>query len=331
MKIVISSGHGKYIRGARGNPVPPNLDEVDQARAVVEGVAGYLEEAGVDVVTFHDDVSTTQSQNLDRIVDFHNAQGEHDLDVSVHFNAYQQTNKPMGVEVLYVTQEQLAGKVSRAIANAGAFIDRGAKYRGDLAFLNGTREKAILIETCFCDSVADSDLYCQHFDAICRAIAETISGQDIGETPPVEPPGETEPPGEWLFHAAGRCSYFGGPDDPGVSSSEGLAFIYNYSEAPHLFLPSQPPGTTGLARRLNAEHVFYVACRWDYDVTSKAMLANPSVLALVRGNGREFYAWPADWGPHEDTGRVADLSPALMDALELNTDDDVEVIYPAPA
>jgi hypothetical protein len=54
------------------------------------------------------------------------------------------------------------------------------------------------------------------------------------------------------------------------------------------------------------------------------------VQAIVRAaNGREFHAWPADWGPHQDTGRVADLSPALMDALDITTDDEVEVLYPA--
>jgi hypothetical protein len=115
-----------------------------------------------------------------------------------------------------------------------------------------------------------------------------------------------------------------------VDADEGLAFIYEYEDAPHLFLLEQPPGTTGLARRLNP-NVFYVACRWDYDVTPKDVLASPSVQALVRAKGREFYAWPADWGPHEEqTGRAADLSPALMKALDVTTDDEVEVLYPAP-
>ena len=35
-------------------------------------------------------------------------------------------------------------------------------------------------------------------------------------------------------------------------------------------------------------------------------------------------------GPHETTGRVADISPGLMEALDIETDDEVEVIYPAP-
>jgi hypothetical protein len=40
---------------------------------------------------------------------------------------------------------------------------------------------------------------------------------------------------------------------------------------------------------------------------------------------------PADWGPHEeDTGRAADLSPALMESLGIGTDDIVEVVYPWP-
>jgi len=65
-KIVISSGHGKYVRGASGY-----LDEVDEARRVVTVVADYLREAGHQVETFHDNTSVTQSENLDTIVDYH--------------------------------------------------------------------------------------------------------------------------------------------------------------------------------------------------------------------------------------------------------------------
>ena len=182
MRIAISSGHGKYVRGASGY-----LDEVDEARRVVEHVADYLEDAGIDVLTFHDDVSTTQDENLNRIVDFHNARTRK-LDVSVHFNAYQTTSSPMGVEVLYVTQAELAETLSAAIAEAGNFIDRGEKYRSDLYFLNATEEPAILIETCFVDSLADADLYRARFTAICGAIATVISGGEGAEAPiPPEP------------------------------------------------------------------------------------------------------------------------------------------------
>ena len=117
----------------------------------------------------------------------------------------------------------------------------------------------------------------------------------------------------------------------GVSSSEGLAFHATLNETnQHLFLPFQPAGTSGLARRLNP-YVHYIACRWDYDATPKEMLAESGQVALVRApaTGRELTAIPADWGPHEEkTGRAADLSPSLLKDLGIETDDVVEVIYP---
>jgi len=130
-----------------------------------------------------------------------------------------------------------------------------------------------------------------------------------------------------LFHTKGKVSWFGGPSDTGVSPSEGLAFIYSYSERPDLFLRQQPTGTTGLARRLN-NNVPYVACRWNYNITPKKMLAEAKRMALVRHGDQEVLAWPADWGPNENTGRVADVSPYVMEALGIKTDDTVEVLYP---
>lgn len=316
MKIVISSGHGLYVRGASGI-----LDEVDEARRVVEALADELRQRGVDVVTYHDDVSTSQNENLNRIVDFHNSQ-QRDCDVSIHFNAYEQVSKPMGTECLYVTQADVAAKVSEAIAMVG-LIDRGPKKRTDLFFLNETEMPAILIEVCFVDSEADAAIYEAEFDAIIGNLA-TLVEVTPGPLPPPERPDR-----EALFMAEGSCSWFGGPDDMGVSPSEGLAFIYDYGDAPHLFLDEQPCGTTGLARRLNPD-VPYIACRWDYDVTPKEMLDDHDKYAVVvsKATGRRRLAWPSDWGPHEDTGRVADLSPGLMEALDLTTDDEVIVRYP---
>jgi len=316
-KIVISSGHGKYVRGASGI-----LDEVDEARKVVEALAEELRNRGVDVKTFHDDTSRSQNENLNTIVNYHNKQTR-ELDVSVHFNAYEQVSKPMGTEVLYVTQSALAGEVSSAIAMAGGLLNRGPKKRTDLFFLNNTAKPAILIEVCFVDSIADADLYGLNFDAICAAIADVLGGTDLEDWPTPPPP---DP--EALFYAMGRCSYFGGPEDHGVSASEGLAFIYELNEAnQHLFLPFQPPGTTGLARRLNP-YVHYIACRWDYSVTPKSTLIQNVALVRSPKTGVELTAIPADWGPHQDTGRVADLSPQLMADLGIETDDEVEVIYP---
>ena len=63
--------------------------------------------------------------------------------------------------------------------------------------------------------------------------------------------------------------------------------------AEDLFMPHQPPNTTGLARRLNPDK-FYIAMRWDYDQFSKDHLATSGDKALVRAaNGRQFLARPA--------------------------------------
>jgi N-acetylmuramoyl-L-alanine amidase len=308
MKIAISSGHGKHVRGAEGY-----IDEVEQARRVVEHVADVLHEAGVAVTTFHDDTSNTQDENLETIVDWHNSQ-DRDYDVSVHFNAYQETSDPMGTEVLYLTQKDLAVQMASIISQNGDLINRGAKARSDLYFLNKTDMPSILIEVCFVDSKADVDAYQLNFPMICAGIANVF----------VMKPTQSV---RVLFSAKGKCSWFGGPQDEGVDEDEGLAFIYDYDEAPHLFLREQPPGTTGLARRLDPA-VPYVACRWDYNVTPKEMLADKNNLAVVRAGKYRILAWPADWGPHESTDRVADLSPGLLETLSLDTDDEVEVIYP---
>jgi N-acetylmuramoyl-L-alanine amidase len=310
--IAISSGHGKYVRGASGI-----IDEVDEARRVVERLSEELVRRDCMVIAYHDDVSQSQNENLNRIVDFHNDQVR-DLDISVHFNAYEQVDKPMGTEVLYLTQKALAEEVSFAIADVG-FINRGAKKRTDLFFLNGTDGPSILIEVCFVDSVADTDIYAEEFDRICTGIADVVGGETI-EVDPVAPYSATH-------HAIGACSHFGGPGDTGVSPGEGLAFISCIEDAPHLFLPYQPEGTTGLARRLNP-YVHYVACRWDYSRTPKDALLGHAALVRSLRTGIALAAFPADWGPHEDTGRVADLSPGLMADLDINTDDEVEVIYP---
>jgi len=317
-RIVISSGHGKHVSGAAGV-----LNEVTEARRVVEQLASDLELGGIDVVKFHDDTSQNQSQNLSTIVAAHNKQ-KRDLDISVHFNAYSKTAKPMGTEVLYVTQSALAKKVSAAIASCG-FIDRGPKKRTDLAFLNNTTMPAILIEVCFVDSEADANIYRSNFNVICNEIAFALGAKFEGSIEqPVEPEPEEE---DYLFQTRGKVSYFGGPDDTGVSAGEGLAFIFSVDDAPQLFLPFQPEGTTGLARRLNP-YTHYVACRWNYDVTPKSAMLQDVALVRATKTGIAMKAFPADWGPHKDTGRVADISPSLMEDLGIETDDEVEVVFP---
>lgn len=170
MKVVISSGHGKHVPGAG-----ELIEEVPEARKVVAEVTKCMRALGAEVVEFHDDSSKSQSANLSAIVNFHNGQTR-DLDVSVHFNCAgdKPTDRPIGTECLYKTQGALATKVSKAISGASGLIDRGAKLRNDLAFLNSTTKAAILVEVCFVDSRPDAQLYQEHFNSICLAMAETI-------------------------------------------------------------------------------------------------------------------------------------------------------------
>ena len=127
----------------------------------------------------------------------------------------------------------------------------------------------------------------------------------------------------------GKVSWFGGPDDTGVAPDEGLAFIYDVNDAPDLFLSYQPDGTTGLARRLNPD-AYYVACRWDYDQPDQTKTALLEEMALIKApkTGKQIKVYPADWGPHQDTNRIADVSPATLKYLGITTDDEVEVIFP---
>jgi hypothetical protein len=190
--VAISAGHAKNVRGASASPQPPYLDEVNEARRIVQRVFDLLVAANAKVVKFWDDTSTSQSENLDTIVKWHNKQSR-DLDVSVHLNAYSKTSKPMGTEVLYVTQSSLASNLSQKLASAQGLPNRGGKYDGDLAFLNGTTKPAILIEVCFVDSSADGTAYRAKFEEACNVIASVIGDVAVGPGPSPEPEPEPEP------------------------------------------------------------------------------------------------------------------------------------------
>jgi peptidoglycan hydrolase-like protein with peptidoglycan-binding domain len=177
--VVISSGHGKYVAGASG-PEPWGLTEVTEARRVVDEVARLLRGGGVEVQAFHDDISTSQDANLQRIVAFHNSQTR-ECDVSVHFNAFEPTTGARGTEVWYFSSDHLAEELSDAMAVAGGLINRGGKQSGDLYFLTNTEEPAVLLEVAFVDAEVDCDAYRKNFGLICLAIAETLAEKSLDD------------------------------------------------------------------------------------------------------------------------------------------------------
>ena len=122
MKCTISSGHGKYVSGASSI-----IDEVTEARKVVNRVVEILKEMKEEVNIYHDNTSKTKKDNVNNIVKYHNSTNR-DKDISIHFNANVKTDNPVGVEVLYYTNsnKELASKLSRAISNISGLKDRGA-------------------------------------------------------------------------------------------------------------------------------------------------------------------------------------------------------------
>jgi len=130
----------------------------------------------------------------------------------------------------------------------------------------------------------------------------------------------------------GKMSTFGGPDDTGVAPGEGLALVNSQADFELLreyFLAEQPPGTSGWARRLNPE-ANYIACRWVYSQTPRSYLLGTLVQVTNPANGETALAKPIDWGPNQNTGRVADLSPGLARSLGLDTNDECQVEITLP-
>jgi len=187
--ITISSGHWTIGTGARDL-----IDEVTEARRVVDRVIAILRSWKIPVHHVEDNTSKNQQQNLTYLVTQHNKTSRQ-LDVSVHFNASSGRQlKGIGTEVLYYDAKELAAKVSKAISFASGLIDRGAKQRKELAFLANTNKPAILLEVCFVNSTVDTAIYNRDFEKICQAIAKELAlavGKSLSTSSTVEDKKET--------------------------------------------------------------------------------------------------------------------------------------------
>lgn len=117
----------------------------------------------------------------------------------------------------------------------------------------------------------------------------------------------------------GNMSTLGGANDHGMARDEGLALVQRYEELPAYFL-RPPSDDEGLGRLLNPQK-YYLACRWNYGIVPKSDLVKVMAKVTNPRNGKFAEAKPVDWGPHERTGRVADLSPGVAEHLGLETDD----------
>jgi N-acetylmuramoyl-L-alanine amidase len=274
--IVISSGHGLHIRGARDI-----VDEVDEARKVTNRVAEILRNAGEEVIVFHDETTRKPAHTVTTIVNFHNKQTRK-LDVSVHFNAVAGGTREagIGVETLYRTgnaeMKALASKISKAICDASGMILRrgdGTMSRNDLGFLNRSNiNRAVLLEVCFVNSQTDVRLYRQNFEKICQGIAAAIIGKPIQATKssyPVAPEnirrmvelGVTNDPDYWqsvthvqwlneLLAAAGREGCLDNRIENGIKNSETALEVLRDAG-----ITSSPDYWRGLAQSGRVKHL----------------------------------------------------------------------------
>jgi len=129
----------------------------------------------------------------------------------------------------------------------------------------------------------------------------------------------------------GQWKTFGGPDDLTRRPGEGLSLV-SEGDIPFfssVLLPNQPPGTTGLIRRLDPSK-YYIACRWDHSMDRSFLKKGDMAKVSNPRTGKAIKARPVDTGPNEFTNCVADISPGLKDFLGLQGADEIVVEVPVP-
>lgn len=177
MKIALSAGHTLY---GNGTGATGYINESVENREMYKLTKKWLEKDGHTVYGCNVDKSSAYLNEQVRLAN----KNVVDVAVQIHFNASKKTTSPMGTETLYVSSK---GKVFADRVNsklATKFKDRGVKKRTNLYWLNNCVAPTILIEVCFVDSKADTDIYLANKDAIAKLIAEGIVGHTIKDNAP---------------------------------------------------------------------------------------------------------------------------------------------------
>ena len=178
MKIAVRGGHCPRVPGAS-----KFIDELTEDRKVKESVIKYLKQLGHEVLDVTPpDNTNSSSGDLSNGVNRANLFGA-DLFVSIHFNkAYDVYNGFLGSEVCVYTPFDIAQRVVNELAGLG-FKNRGQKVRTGLYELKHTNMKAMIIEVCFVESVADVGLYKKlGHDLIGKTIAQAIANKNINNS-----------------------------------------------------------------------------------------------------------------------------------------------------
>lgn len=177
MKINVHAGHTKQNGNAPG--ASGIVHESIEDRRIKEEVIRLLKERGHTVYDCTSEGDSARN-NLYRIVEKCNAH-KVDLDVSIHLNCF--NGKAQGTETLIYSSGSKAKAAAKRINNnivALGFTNRGVKVRSDLYVLHRTKAPALLVETFFCDSRIDCNLYKKvSYKGIAKAIADGITKKTV--------------------------------------------------------------------------------------------------------------------------------------------------------
>lgn len=176
----VHAGHNFIVPGASGI-----FSETEEDRKVKDAVISKLRQLGHTVYDTTDNDGATQSQNLKNIVANCNSHSV-DLDISIHFNAY--NGQAHGTEVLLFgngRHRDIGQRIVNEISALG-FTNRGIKDGSNLYVVKYTNALAILIECCFCDNAEDAKLY--NAESMANAIVRGITGQTAQSTQPTKTP-----------------------------------------------------------------------------------------------------------------------------------------------
>lgn len=177
---VIRGGHTFSCQGASGF-----INETTEDRKVKDSVIKYVKLGFGDMVDITpDDTYNSQTAELSFGVAKANFMKANSFR-SIHFNAFKNVDGAMGCEIhLYSDNSKLkdeAIRILRKLEELG-FKNRGIKISPQLYELKFTECAAMIIEVCFVDSKADTDLYKSlGSDKVGKAIAEGILNKTITE------------------------------------------------------------------------------------------------------------------------------------------------------
>ena len=202
MKIAIDKGHCLYgfDTSADGRSVG-GFSESEYDRILGDKIINLLRQNGhevVDVTVDNGNQFSSMYGSLGARTSKANANSV-DLYIAIHFNAgggrgvetYLAPRSYYGSDSSYNTNLGYASRVQQKMVSLG-FVNRGVKTEEFYVLVN-TNAHAILIETCFCDSVADKQLYDSlGADKVAKAIVEGILNISVNTSTPSTP--VTTPP-----------------------------------------------------------------------------------------------------------------------------------------